>query len=208
MPPSCRPRLRPAEPWVRRETCRRHACRLGGDSGEVRAPPASCIKRSRVAAREQSPIQQHGSGRRYTTAADGAGTHGKRGGWFVQSLGSRAGRGPFSGRKRACGPQLPQRPRRAAGHLKGRNGVEDPRSGLTRCTTGRFADRGPTDHHLRTSARLQENRWRPECSRAFHCLFAINRDRPRTARAHAESLPGATSLVYRNPARPCGYPGG
>ena len=30
-------------------------------------------------------------------------------------------------------------PRRAVGHLKGRNAVEDPRSGLTRRPTGWFA---------------------------------------------------------------------
>ena len=120
-------------------------------------------------ARQRPEVHHRGRRGRYSRQARG----------LVRSVsGKSCGARSVSGRKRACGPQLPQRPRRAAGHLKGRNGVEDPRSGLTRCTTGPFADRGPTDHHLRTSARLQENRWRPECSRAFHCLFAINRDRP------------------------------
>ena len=75
--------------------------------------------------------------------------------WFVQFLGSRTRRGPFSGRKCACRPQLPEPHRRAAGHLKGRNGVEDPRCGFTRCRAEWFADLSRTDHHLRTSVRLR-----------------------------------------------------
>ena len=46
------------------------------------------------------------------------------------------------GRQAGLRPQLPRPPRRAVGHLEGRNGVEDPRSGLTHRSTGWFVIRG------------------------------------------------------------------
>ena len=42
--------------------------------------PASCIKRTRATAREESHTTRHGSGRRCTTVEDRAGAHGKPGG--------------------------------------------------------------------------------------------------------------------------------
>ena len=47
-------------------------------------------------------------------------------------------------------------PRRAAGHLKGRNGVEDPQSGLTRRTTGWFCSAIDGRRRARTHRRARD----------------------------------------------------
>ena len=140
--------------------------------------------------------------------------------WFVQFLGSRARRGPFSERKCACRLQLPEPHRRAAGYLKGRNGVEDPPCGLTRRTARRGGSptlapptttRAPVRVFGKTASGLvratgtrcglrpMELRVRPEACRLHACGLGGARRRGSTRLVHqANARNGSRGITYRS----------